>query len=113
MTDNVSTQKKETEPYISPSETEPVVDEELEKAGVIAQKETPSLTQEHVEIGVKHSMESNPAPTEDSGKVVLPFTESEAEELLKENKDKSLSIVWLASQVLRQFKRMHRKLFNR
>ncbi len=113
MTDNVSTQQKETEPYISPSETKPVVDDELEKAGVVAQQETPNLTKEHVEIGVKHSMESNPPSTEATGKVVLPFTENEAEELIKENKDKSLSIVWLASQVVRQFKRIHRKLFNK
>lgn len=104
--------QKEKEGFMSPSETQPVLDEELKSAGVKHHSEQPELTQEHVDIGVKPSLESNPVSMSDSGKIILPITEEEAEKVLLGKSSTDSSLKWLAVLIVKHFKRIHSRITN-
>lgn len=90
--------------FVSPSETSPVMDKEVKDAGIKEVGGAPKLTEEHFKAGVRHAAETTPVSTEPSGTVHLPMTQSQAGEKVKGNTDDSAT--WLASLIMRIFKKM-------
>ena len=81
--------------FVSNSETQPILDREVSEIGVEVVSEKPKLTEEHEEIGVKHSLENNVPKLDPSGSVNLPFTDTQISEIEKESNTQS-SAFWLA-----------------
>ena len=73
---------------IKPSEEEVKIEEELSRAGVVANTDKPKLDKIHEQIGVKASLESTPVESKPKGKVSLPMTEDEADKTLKSSQSK-------------------------
>lgn len=90
---------------VKPTETEPVIeDKEVKEAGVETVTDVPKLTQEHIKAGINVSSQIAPVITFHTGLVKPPLTEEEAKKILKLHKKIGNSVVWLATEVLRQFK---------
>ena len=100
---------KEVEPFsqdlISPSEKGPEISAELEEIGRKEALQTPQLTQEQTEVGIKVSdrppepVTTYPAPVSFKS----PLTQAE---MVSARKSRiSDAIVWLAGTILRQIKR--------
>jgi len=108
---SVSTPNKEIEmapvsDYLAPSaEIESIIkDKEVAEAGVRETSQTPHLTKEHFNVGIKHSAESTPVQREPSGTVKLPMTQIQAQQ---EAKGSTIdATTWLANFILRLFKKM-------
>jgi hypothetical protein len=90
--------------YIASSEQAPRIEKEVAEAGVKEVGKAPELTEEHFKTGIKHAFESTPVKTEPTGAVKLPMTQNEAMQKAKENTDDATT--WLASFILRLFKKM-------
>lgn len=90
--------------YIVPSETSPRIEKEVADAGVKEVNQTPRLTEEHFKTGIRHAAESTPVSQEPTGKVNLPMTQSQAQQEAKGNTTDATT--WLASFILRLFKKM-------
>lgn len=105
----VSTPQKEVEAtpvseYIVPSETSPIIEKEVADAGVKEVDQAPRLTEEHFRTGIKHSAESTPVQREPTGQVKLPMTQIQAQQEAKGSTNDATT--WLASFILRLFKKM-------
>lgn len=112
--------------FVSHSEKQPVLDEELKKAGVEVVSQKPELTPEHEEIGVTHSLENNVPSIEPKGIVKLPITKEEAEVIVEKDKNQvtsdigqhkeniyiSPSALFLARLVLKHLSKL-RKVFSK
>jgi hypothetical protein len=92
--------------YLAPSaEIESIIkDKEVAEAGIKETSQTPSLTKEHFNVGIKHSAESTPVQRESTGQVKLPMTQNQAEQQAKGNTDDATT--WLANFILRFLKKM-------
>ncbi len=110
---------------IRPTDEEVKIDEELKKAGVVANSDKPKLDDTHAKIGVKPSLESTPVKTEPSIDISLPMTEEEADETLMnasknpvkfdlheniEGEYTEDSRPFLASLIKKIFNKMHKKI---
>ncbi|MBI2025877.1 MAG: hypothetical protein HYT06_00685 [Candidatus Levybacteria bacterium] len=80
--------EKPVSDFVAHSETQPVLDREVETVGVKVASEKPQLTQEHEQIGVKHSLENNFPTIEPTGTVQL-MDESQAEDVINKYKGNS------------------------
>jgi hypothetical protein len=100
--------------FVRPTETPAVKDREVTEAGVTEVSTLPELSKEHEQIGIKPSAEATPVtietPSEDTN---WPMTQVQATQVTKQNKNIRSSIVWLAILMLKNFKKMHRKLLRR
>jgi hypothetical protein len=74
--------------FVKPSEQAKSLDREVAEAGVQQVAEAPNLDKQHEQIGVKHSDADTPVQTEPTGAVSLPMTDEEAENVMKEYKNK-------------------------
>lgn len=74
--------------FIKPSEQIASLDKEVAEAGVQHVAETPSLDEQHEQIGVRHSSADTPVKIEPTGTVSLPMSDEEAENIMKEYKNK-------------------------
>lgn len=74
--------------FIKPSEQAKALDKEVAEAGVQHVVETPTLDEQHEQIGVRHSSADTPVRTEPTGVVSLPMSDDEAERVMKEYKNK-------------------------
>lgn len=95
---------------LGPSEVQPVISEEVSKAGIEAvPPDRPVLTDEHRKIGIEPAGESITPPTLFASQ--LPKTEEQAElELKKINPSDSQ---WgLLKLVIKHFKRIHKALMG-
>jgi hypothetical protein len=90
--------------YILPSEAEPKIEKEVSDAGVKEVSQTPKLTEEHYNIGVKHAADSTPVQREPTGMVKLPMEQNQASVAAKGNINDSKT--WLANLVLRLIRKM-------
>jgi len=105
---------KETGPvsdYVKASESEPQIHPEAADVGVEAvSEEKPQLTEDHFKIGIREPI---PEPQiEPTGNVQLPMTQQQAAQAVKTDKNITDSILWMATAVLRQLKKMHGKVFK-
>lgn len=117
----ISPPQKEQQPVVSaapqeelikPSETEPVVYPELSEIGVEKVSEAPKLSVEDQTAGLSLASESTPVVTKPTGAVQLPMTEREAKQVLKMHKKIADSIVWMATLIIKHFKRIHETLVS-
>jgi hypothetical protein len=100
--------------FVKLSETPAVKDREVAEAGVKEISQTPELTKEHEQIGVRPSAEVTPVKIEESSESSrMPMTQVQATQIAKKNKNIKSSIVWLAILMLKNFKKMHRKLLKK
>jgi hypothetical protein len=100
--------------FVKLSEAPVVKDREVSEAGVKEVVQTPELTKEHEQIGVKPSAEITPVKIESlSESSRMPMTQVQAAQIAKKNKNIKSSIVWLAILMLKNFKKMHRKLLKK
>ena len=114
QTSPVGSMKKEAGPvsdYVKLSENEPQIHPEVAKAGVeVVTEEKPQLTEEHFKIGVKETIpQPQIEPTEN---IQLPMSEQKAVQTIKTDKKITDSILWMAIAVIRQLKKMPRKMFS-
>lgn len=99
--------------FVKPSETPVIKDKEVAEAGVAEVSQTPELSKEHEQIGIKPSAEATPVKINESGpEDNLPLTQVQAAQTVKKNKNIKSSIVWLAILMLKHFKKIHRKLLK-
>ncbi|MCL5439196.1 MAG: hypothetical protein M1268_04410 [Patescibacteria group bacterium] len=90
--------------YVKSSETPPQVEQEVLDAGVQKVDHLPKLSDQHNNIGVKHSIPPV-SRTIAEPSVVLPMTKQEAEKTLRHNPVSS-AIKWKAAEVLKQFSKL-------
>jgi hypothetical protein len=83
--------------FAKPSEVEPQISQDLKELGVEAKKEKPDLTFEHKEIGIEHAG-PHISISNSSGKITLPMSEEEVDNLLKTGQDDD-SGKWLAGLI--------------
>lgn len=110
--------------FISHSEKLPVLDKELQEARVEAVDDKPVLTEQHQQVGITHSAENNVPSLTPSDKIQLPLTEEEADQIIKNNKDKintdvgehgdersytALSILFYATLVKKLWKQLKKR----
>lgn len=96
----------------APLEKGPEVDQELAEAGIEKVHDKPHLTLEDKKAGIRLAKESVEVKTASSGLVNMPLTEEEAKRVLKVHKKISDSVVWLAAEIVKQFKIMHKKMIR-
>ena len=92
-----------------PSDSAPDVPPEIKELGVEGRHETqsPILTDaKAAEAGIELAKESTQHSTTPSGLVILSQGSIKASAILKAHKKVTESIVWLATLILKQFKRM-------
>lgn len=92
--------------FVKHSETEPVLDEEVEKAGVEKISEELKITPEHEQIGIRPGSDSIQPSLEPSGAVRLPMTEEEALKIIKTDKNLADSLLWLAKLIERIYQQI-------
>lgn len=80
--------------FVIHSEAQPVLDKEVQEIGVEAVSDKPKLTQEHEQIGIKHSLENNVPNIEPSGNIKFPLTNEETATIEKD-KNVGASAYWL------------------
>ena len=99
---------KEVEPssqnLVSPSEQRPEISAELAEIGVKEVSQTPQLTQEHTEVGIRVS-QSPVEPVTTSAPVSFQSPLTQAEMATAKKSRISDAITWLAGTILRQIKR--------
>lgn len=89
-----SSSNKETGPvseFVKPTEVKPLVESEVQQAGVEAISDKPKLDEIHEKIGVKLAPEVSEPNISASPNVTYPISDEEAEQILKEN-NKDLGI---------------------
>jgi hypothetical protein len=113
------------EPYITPSEVEPVLHPEVVSAGVETVNHSPELPKDVEKLGLTHSPEAAKPATEPSGIVKLPLTEEVAEQIISDQKHDSAiaehtegiyrtnSVYGLAVLVRKIFSKMHGRLLGK
>ena len=99
--------------YVKLTEAPIVNDKEVAEAGVAEVSQGVELNKEHERIGVKNSGETTPVKVDSNTKVQLPLEQKEAQKIVKTNKNIKSSVVWLAILMLKNFKKMHRKLLGK
>lgn len=99
--------------FVTLSEKPAIKDKEVAEAGVVEVSQSPELSKEHEQIGVKPSAEATPVKIEPSEEIELPLDQRQAQKVIKANKNTGYSIVWLAILMLKHFKKMHRKLLGK
>ncbi len=100
------------EEFIKLSETEPVVHPELSEIGVEKVSEAPNLSLGDQAAGLSLAKESTPVVTNQTSAVQLPMTEQEAKKVLKMHKKIADSIVWMATLIIKHFKKIHQTLVS-
>ncbi|MCL5432725.1 MAG: hypothetical protein M1524_01250 [Patescibacteria group bacterium] len=90
--------------YVKSAETTPPIEREVLDAGVQKVDHLPKLSDQHNNIGIKHSIPPVPLIIEEPS-VVLPMTKQEAEKTFKQNSVSS-AIKWKAAEVLKQFSKL-------
>ena len=90
-----------TSEFIKPSEQEPQITKDLAESGVEVVSSKPPQDNIHV----RATGDVAPVQTSPTGVVVLPMTKQQATQAVKKNKNVRKSILWLATVILRQFKR--------
>ena len=105
-----SSPHKEQEPItgkssLELSEPELKVSKELEDIGVESITALPNITDEDREAGIKLSPQSAQVNTQPSGSIQSPLSQKEAEDVIRHKGDITQSIAWLATLVLKVFKR--------
>ena len=100
--------------FVKPSETTPVKDREVAEAGVTEVAQGVELSKEHEQIGVKRSAETTPVKIENSGESIqYPLDPIQAQQIVRTNKNSKSSILWMAILMLKNFKKIHRKLLGK
>jgi hypothetical protein len=99
--------------FVTLSEKPIVKDKEVAEAGVAEVTQGVELSKEHEQIGVRQAAETTPVKIEPSEKIQLPFDQTQAQQVVKTNKNSKSSIVWLAILMLKHFKKMRRKLLGK
>jgi len=101
--------------FVKPTETSPIKDSEVKDAGVTEVSQSVELSREHEQIGIKPAAEATPVKVENlkASAVELPMTEVQAADVVKKSNNIRSSIVWLAILMLKNFKKMHRKLLKK
>lgn len=91
---------------IQPSEVEPQIAPEVAEAGVEASPDphTPAIHPVAKQAGMTHAKQHAPVSTTPGGRIQLPMTQVNAQQVKKTASVKD-SIRWLAELVLEQFKR--------
>jgi|SRR5581483_1153298 len=95
---------------LKPTEVEPILPPEVEKAGVEVKK-APSLSPQIKRTGIKETGEATKISSGQNTQVNLPMTQVQANKTLKSNNTNS-SISWLAMLILKLLKRDNRKVFK-
>ncbi len=92
--------------YLAPSaEIESIIkDKEVADAGVKEVSQTPNLTKEHFNVGIKHAAETTPVQREPTGIIKLPMTQIQASQQAKGSTTDAAT--WLANFILRLLKKM-------
>ncbi|MBP9718838.1 MAG: hypothetical protein KBD46_00010 [Candidatus Levybacteria bacterium] len=92
---------------LQPSEQAPVLEQEVEKAGVEVSKnpDVPDLTMHDRNAGISHAPVIAPIPTEPSGVVDIQITKEQALEQVKANKNPKNSKSWLVIEFLKMAQR--------
>ena len=100
--------------FVKLSEKPIIKDAEVAEAGVTEVKQGVELDKVQEQIGVKRSAETTPIKIDDlSEKIQYPLGQTQAQQVIKTNKNSKSSIVWLAILMLKHFKRMQRKLLGK
>jgi len=91
-------------PYtkISPSETQPQLHPEVQKAGVEIISQTPPITPSQQAVGVQPAKETVPVSTTPTDLIQIPIPQLKAEQIIKEDKNPGDSKLWLATLILRE-----------
>lgn len=107
-----SVESAKTQEFARPSEPIPVIHKEVAKAGIETtdNSETLKLSPDAKKAGVTHSGAAVPASDISGQSIQLPMSEGEAKSALAKGRNVGNAIVWLATSVLRQIKRLHKKL---
>lgn len=91
------------EEYVQPSESDPVIPEEVARAGIESVRDHPNLHPDSQAAGVT---ESNPTSiTGNSNYVPPPFTSIEEAENVAKTTKPAFSLAWIAEEVAKKFKR--------
>lgn len=107
-----SAESTKTQEFVRLSEPIPAIHQEVAKAGVETTDnlETLKLSPDAKKAGVTHSGAAVPVSAISGQSIQLPMSEGEAKNTLAKEKKVGNAIVWIATSVLRQIKRLHKKL---
>lgn len=103
----------QTNEFVKPSEAEPVLTPEVEKAGVEKVAEFPQVREEQYKVGIRPAKESVPVSTEPLGEVKLPpIPEQEVLREIKatKNDDSRHWLMVLFEKIYQQIRAMHKKI---
>lgn len=99
----ISTGVSQAVEFISPTEKEPVLHQEVKDAGVEATPQ-PSVSQIAKELGVEQIKENTPVEVDPIKFMKLPITSGSAKQVVSQTGRFRDSILWLAMLILRQIK---------
>jgi len=100
--------------FVKPTETPAIKDKEVAEAGVSEVSQRVELSREHELMGLRHAAETTPVKIDNPiEKVQLPLDQTQAQQVVKTNKNSKSSIVWMAILMLKHFKQMQRKLLKK
>jgi len=83
-------------------EQEPVIPAEVREAGVKQESQVPQIPPDVKAFGVQLAKEVTPVKLSPSSTIKLPYTDAQAEKIVKADKDTRESRLWLATLVLRE-----------